>query len=944
MRKRIIAWGILLTLVFVTAGKAAPSRVVRVGYFGDTGFLQQLEDGSYYGYCYEYLQNIAGYTGWEYEFVKGTWKQCLDRLEKGEIDLLCLAQQSPERQARFYFSRYEAGIEYAALLVSQDNQTVFYNDYPAFDGMRIALLSNSYQNELLREFANDHGFGYTPLAYPTTEECMQALADGRVDAVLSGSLQKLAQGKVVAKFAPEPFYFITNKENGLLLESLNHAMEDIQTSDVDYAARLYNRYYGESSMLKVALTKEEAEFVALNKKVRVTFNGNWSPVTEFNQLNGGFSGILAEIMERISKNTGLAFEYIPVSSAKEAAEMVRDGRAEIVCGFAGSLADASQYFLNVTKPVAEIPVSISKNPSMPFQDIKKVAAPCSCSFLMERAQEMFPEAEILPFADTEGCMDAVKSRKADAVFDNIYVLDQYEKDGHYLDMETLVSARVEVPLYLGVNSMQSPALRSLLNKGISQMSEREINEITIAATNVDPQLHVELILRQYVMPGAAFLFLILIVILLHSKMRIERCAFVDPLTGHDNQTKFNLTAERAIKSHVFSGGAVVSLDVDKFKLVNNMLNFETGNRILRQMSDVMAQSLETGEQYCREYGDHFIMLLKASSKEDLETRLSSILEQLCVIPRQMGYNYQYTVSCGVYCLGPDEHHLHRAIGWANLARKTAKGLRQNAIVYYDEAMKERATKEQEIENRMEDALDNGEFTVFYQAKVSLTDEKLVGAEALVRWMPSDGSVYYPDEFIPVFEENGFIIKLDLFVFEQVCKQQRAWIDKGITPRPVSVNLSRVHLNQEYFYLQYYELMDFYRVPRELIELELTESTIFENKMQMVALMQELKSAGVTVSMDDFGSGYSSLNLLKDLPIDIIKLDREFLNTSSNTGRGQKIIGSVVYMANELGIEVIAEGVETQEQADFLRNIHCSIAQGYYFSRPVPSKVFENMLQ
>ncbi len=241
---------------------------------------------------------------------------------------------------------------------------------------------------------------------------------------------------------------------------------------------------------------------------------------------------------------------------------------------------------------------------------------------------------------------------------------------------------------------------------------------------------------------------------------------------------------------------------------------------------------------------------------------------------------------------------------------------------------------------MEYALEAGEFTVYLQPKYSIATEEIVGAEALVRWIHPEKDIISPGDFVPIFEQNGFIIKPDEFVWERVCSLLRKWIDFGLSPIPVSVNVSRIHLKNNRFIATFDRLIEKYGLDKRLLEIEITETIDNINAENMI---KSLKERGYMLLMDDFGSGYSTLNMLKSTPFDIIKIDKEFLNEFMLSDRGKKIISHTISMSKDIGLGLVAEGVETKEQADFLCSCSCNVAQGFYYSRPIDIDAFEKMV-
>lgn len=293
----------------------------------------------------------------------------------------------------------------------------------------------------------------------------------------------------------------------------------------------------------------------------------------------------------------------------------------------------------------------------------------------------------------------------------------------------------------------------------------------------------------------------------------------------------------------------------------------------------------------------------------------------------------------VYFLETGEADVTDAIEKANLTHYIAKSQKKDKICFYDDLFRTRIMRETEIENQMGLALVNKEFKVYLQPKYDLQSEMIVGAEALVRWKKPDGQIILPGEFIPLFERNGFIVKLDMYMFECVCEIIQGWMNDGKPIVPISVNFSRAHLANGKFVSQLEALANRYEVPKKYLEVELTESVILDNEELLEELLNNLHNVGFALSMDDFGIGYSSLGLLKNLPVDVVKIDRSFFVNNQYKTRAKIVIESVMEMAKRLKILTVAEGVESKDHIDMLREAGCDVVQGYYYARPMPAEEF-----
>lgn len=424
--------------------------------------------------------------------------------------------------------------------------------------------------------------------------------------------------------------------------------------------------------------------------------------------------------------------------------------------------------------------------------------------------------------------------------------------------------------------------------------------------------------------------------------KIEQTVFVDPLTGSPTVLKFKLDAQKILTDNPNTSFVLAKFDIDRFKLVNKTFGYIAGDRIIKNIATAL-DSMIVGdkERYARANVDEFIILCE--NNESITDMQDKFLQKFFeLMGKSFNYNIKFPAGYYIVAAGSEREDISSMMEKANIAHRRAKQLGMGLCIYNDEMVRAALAKK-EIENKMEQALQNREFKVFLQPKYELKNECIVGAEALVRWQPECGEMIYPNNFIPLFEENGFIVKLDTYMFEEVCKLLHSWHIAGIKAVPISVNFSKNQLNNTEFVDTLCTIADKYNVPRELLEIEITESAIIENETAMIKVLSQLHDADFKLAMDDFGSGYSSLGMLKNIPTDIIKIDRSFFIAQIDNIRAKIVIMNIMKMARDLGIVTVAEGIETKEYVDFLKSIKCDIVQGYYYSKPVPAEEFTAML-
>ena len=389
--------------------------------------------------------------------------------------------------------------------------------------------------------------------------------------------------------------------------------------------------------------------------------------------------------------------------------------------------------------------------------------------------------------------------------------------------------------------------------------------------------------------------------------------------------------------------ALFCTDITHFEKLNNLYGLQKADRVLIELGNLLTSFDKSAIYCCRSVGDHFILFMEIKSEEDAK----KVAESICkLFDAKIPFEYpeaKIRLGVGVYMITKRQIELGDMIEHVNIARKSLKLPGSRRVVFYDPTVLSQVEKIKRIEKGMHDALENGEFQVYLQPKYHLRARRIVGAEALIRWIRPDGSMVYPDDFIPVFEKNGFIQKIDFYVLEQVCGFLNNRLHNRKKCTPISVNQSRVLLGCEDYTQSVSAVLNKYHVPPQLIELELTER-IFTNQLSSMAeIMNRLKKTGIKWSIDDFGTGYSSLNLLKELPVDIIKIDKAFLDETEKSEVSRVIIRKTVELTRELEKLVVCEGVETEAQASYLRTIKCDVAQGYLYAKPMPMKEFEALL-
>lgn len=433
-----------------------------------------------------------------------------------------------------------------------------------------------------------------------------------------------------------------------------------------------------------------------------------------------------------------------------------------------------------------------------------------------------------------------------------------------------------------------------------------------------------------------------------SFMQLHNRNDIDPLTGLMNFRGFtNRLDEKFSEMLSDSPVAVVYTDIHHFKYINETYGYKKGDELLK----LVAKALIDGSKgydimICRVHADNFVTA-SAISEELLPIFDKFIYEQNVLLSKLLQDNcpdVRIRIVTGICYVRDSNMTAATAIANANLARKVAKTENIHKPLIFSDEMMEEIKYQEYLNNELPKAIKNHDLKVYYQPKINCSDDSLYGAEALVRWQKPDGTFIYPDKFIPVFEKNGSIMDIDFYVYREVFRYIRGRLDAGLPVFPISMNVSRVHFRTNKIIPYIEKLLAEYRVPPQLVEFELTENIYMKNFSKVDEFIKDCRNRGIQVSMDDFGSGYSSLNVISTLSIDTLKIDKIFLKNDDLNDNDKTVIESMIAMAKRLGMKVICEGVETESQTIFLKNAQCDQIQGYYYGKPMDEETFNQFIE
>ena len=498
---------------------------------------------------------------------------------------------------------------------------------------------------------------------------------------------------------------------------------------------------------------------------------------------------------------------------------------------------------------------------------------------------------------------------------------------------------------------QNPANSPLLLQSSEVHFEIANNTVFAADNYTTSKSHQLTLLSALMLAGIIIMWIALFMVYLRKLYSLESSnktlydiTTKDPLTGAYNFETFKKKAQKLL-TQTTKKYSLSYVDFADFKYINDVFGYKYGDEILINYAATISNELRTGEVLGRVSADNFVILRYYNEKNDIMVRQQQVDIKITEFMHDMYGGQAVSVQCGICYLEDlaEDLQIEGILDRANYARKTVKTGLNRKYAVYDESIRKQLRYEKSIENRMLKSLENEEFLVYFQPKVDLQTGLATQAEALVRWQTDEGLIIPPDKFIPIFEKKYLISSLDQYVFKKVCAFIRRRLDAGLPVNTISVNVSRLQFYNSDFVKTYEDIKNKFCIPDHLLEIEITESIAFDNVTFLEKTVSELKSKGFLISIDDFGTGFSSLSLLKNIPIDVLKIDQSFFRESIHKEKDNIVIKGIIDLVNKLSIRTVAEGIETAEQVAFLKSVNCNMIQGYFFYKPLPEDKFEAIL-
>lgn len=674
---------------------------------------------------------------------------------------------------------------------------------------------------------------------------------------------------------------------------------------------------------------------------------------------GEIAGIGADLLRVAAENAGYDVTFTAIKE-KNLTEAIGSDAYDLVLPFGSTAADApGQTAIVVSDNLILTPFTLLTLDSqdLPSRSGLRIGMMSSMSGVADVVQRMYPDFTVTLYGSMAECVEALRGGEADALLHNSFVWSYILQKPAYEHLKPQPSSMFSMDFRAA--AQDTPEGREIierLNGGIAAITDAQRQAYILDYTT--RRLY-RYDLSDYLYQYSTIILLcfclitavVMIVIerqhvtRLENEEKMRQLIDRDPLTGAWSLAGFRKQVDELLRTRPDIPYVIAYANIRNFKYINDSLGMEAGSELLRFWVSRTQEALSGEEAVCRIEADHVAVLARVDSEDKLAWYEQSVINPVRNYFTDRGKEYRVQVCCGVYVLSPADYrtiNVDHMLDLARVAEKKVRETRKDGYEFYNPEQWQRGKQIAEVVNHLPAAIRSGDIHVWYQPQVNGKTGEITGAEALCRWDHEKLGWLYPPMFIDTLEESGIIYDLDTYIWDRVCQDLRRWNEQGIR-RSVSVNLSRRDIRKDRDIPGHFTgLVKAYGLTPDQLRIEITETAFVENPDDLIRTTEKLQEAGFEVEMDDFGSGNSSLHMLKEVPVNRIKLDLHFLTSSGDPEKGRVILRHVVGMINALGMRMIAEGVETEEQAAFLRGIGCTEMQGYLFHKPMPVEQFEKL--
>ncbi|MBR5913657.1 MAG: EAL domain-containing protein [Selenomonadaceae bacterium] len=916
--------------------------VLKVGYVVNTSFMAEDRPGHTVGYGYEYMEFLKNYVPCKFEYIVfNDWTDLLDKLNTGEIDIIPNVPGDHKWLVNAKSTDHVVGRFPMELVIRPDQIKPQIN---------LARVRTNYDTPGLDEVAREEGFKYNLVNYKTYQEILNAYASGAVDGYVDAMLFYNKSKPTYAVFDRQNYRLSVRADRTDLLNRLNLAMDRLLMDQSDIRDVLKRKYFLKEGF-PLLLSHNEREFLAEKKKLRTAIFLYEHPYA-YHDSKGNLVGVIPDIINRISKDLNMEIEIVETHSFDETRELMVKGEIDFVADAVCDFSWAEKYNISPTQSYFKRDyVPITRQNYTPDSSGKETVACCKgLLYTTDFIEQNFPKENIIYLPTLEETLQAVNDGRADVSYiyrDSVHAI--MDSAGVY-DLEIGAVAAYSELISLGSLSNGDLRLWHILNKEVNHIDVSWVRGMLTKHQQLVPHFSLKKLIYDNIFAIILLLGILILsigIFIYKRKMNKENFALVQHIAYTDsrynlpNVAWFEMKFPEALKNFKDENSGE-KLFFAVFAMVSDAIITENvGYNIVNKQFHKLAEGLRDSDKEILTAAGidmgHLICFCKAKSNEEISAWAAKFIEK---------YSYMDTADAGAKIVihmkaGLSEYDENLTVRQSiSRSINACRQISNNDVKFFDEKMDEILKTEHELENQMIDALNNDEFKAWYQPKYDIKTREIIGAEALVRWISPTMGFMPPGKFIPLFEQNGFIIQVDYYILEKTCQMQMLRLANGQKVVPISVNQSRLHMTEKGYLEKMRDIVVKYQLPPNLIELEITE-TMFGDFDQKSArqnaerIINGLKDLGFSISVDDFGAGYSSFSLLSSLPMDIMKIDRSVLTGADSSPKMKKILGKVIELGQSLGMNVICEGIETVEEENLLLSLGCRYGQGYLNAKPMP---------
>ncbi len=900
----------------------------------------------------QYLDGLAKVAGWEFEWVPVKDMSYDAALHAGVIDFAFDVTRTAERERNgTLFSSVPMGNEYVELFALEGDSRFCSGNIGALDGATVGYIEEDpLQKGYLEEFEAEHSVSLVKKAFPYGTDMVALLRAGGIDLRVANCSKPVVESreKSVYKLACYQVYFAC--VDPVIKREMDAALNTLLRENYFFRYEVFSRIYGIPTYSYDNFTGDERNFIL--KRQTVTILNDVEGIKALEDVN-------REFWTKVADYSGLSLSF-EASDGKT----LDGGGGEDAEGIFMTVRnkDAIHLGLEFTNPVRVMSVRLLCGKGISWESLMR-ENPGWASLTKPRLAVTSDIVKLLPFfrdicvpfdfkvlESVDKCLEMTQRGEFDAAIVDDYFLQRMIDINNYPGLGEQGDNLFSIPVCFGVRVHDgdrdvSSTVASIINKTMYQLPHfyyAELMNNRGLYERVQPaRVRFKLYLVKIMICVCVLFFALLLAWLLLRERKLRHKTYRDQLTGLLNNDGFLHVVNRELALNPGKRFVVAELNVRNFSMINQINSSDYGDQMLVCIARELLK-IGGGKEtvLARGFADSFYILHKAGDNMAEDSRhMQHLMKAVQEAISREGYPGLILGGCAFSGKGEDVDNAGELLSRANYARKVSgNGFNSNFTVF-DEQIKKRREIVLDIKKSIEDAFERNEFFVVFQPKISLADGKVKGAEALVRWNSSVHGFVSPSLFIPLFEQNGYVSRLDFFVYQKVFEYQREQLSQGRPVVPISMNVSRLHQNPAKFVSTFTSKFNQYSLSPDCVELEIVERFAGASDKMLIQLTELLREAGFKVNMDDFGSGESSLNMLSEIPVDVIKFDQRFLRQAQTSRDSHIILSQTMNMVRKLGKVTVCEGVETEDQVEMLRKMDCDLVQGFFYSKPLSKDAF-----